>query len=336
MVNLERRLVVAENIGAIVDTLVDATYLRRIDRAWGSVSHHARDLIATSRPRQLDDSTRARAWNWLQAAAQRESPASDSRLERGPSAAAFDLALVAYPSFLAGRSDGLSVLLAGDGLEVWKRYYQSANPHYAPLNEAAALTLATHHTTRPSLRVLEVGAGTAGATVAAIAALSRAGNRPLTYLVTDIAVRLLRTAEAELSAFASTEILLEFERFNLDGRPGPRVAAGGFDAVLAVNALHNASDLSAAVRRLCALLADDGVLIISESLCGAGEQVHQEFFLNLLPMPDHRRERTSRFLSSGEWRAVLRKTGLDARIATNSLGPELVMLATVSSASAEG
>jgi SAM-dependent methyltransferase len=160
--------------------------------------------------------------------------------------------------------------------------------------------------------------------------VSKADAAPLRYILTDISVRLLQATAAELADTDNPGVVIEFERYDLNhDRSGPLVAAGEFDVILAVNVLHNASDLTASLLRLCRLLKENGVLIISESICGEGQQVHQEFFLNLLPMPDHRKGCQSRFLSATEWRSALRTAGLKAEIATNSLGPELMLLATV-------
>jgi SAM-dependent methyltransferase len=316
--------------GAIVDDLVDEAYLQRVDSAWAAVAAHSRRVLNQVAPEAIAGSSRSHALEWLRVAAARKDAPGDLLLAPGPSAAAFELAAAAYPSFLAGESNGTSMMFAGHGLDVWQQYYQSANPHYAPLNQGAAAALAARGKEGKPLRVLEVGAGTGGATSAALAALRKTNTGPVSYLLTDVSVRLLRMTETAIAHWARPDVVLEFERYDLDSdRPGRRVASGGFDVVLAVNALHNATGLVPSLQRLCALLREGGVLIVSESICGAGQQVHQEFFLNLLPMPDHRRGFQSRFLSGAAWRQAIREAGLEADIATNSIGPELVVLASV-------
>ncbi|MCA4825758.1 MAG: methyltransferase domain-containing protein, partial [Serratia rubidaea] len=148
---------------------------------------------------------------------------------------------------------------------------------------------------------------------------------------TDISASLLRSTADKLNQRATGLIEFNFEPYDFNAEPTRKhVSTGGFDVVLAVNALHNAHNLPASLRMLSSLLKEGGVLITSESICGSGEQVHQEFFLNLLPLPEHRQGCSSRFLSSEDWQLAIDNAGLKSDIAINSIGPELMLLATVS------
>lgn len=330
MLNTPTRSRGSEN-SAIVDSFVDQEYLRLIDIAWAKVSGYAREILSKSECNAPPDATTMHAMDWLRTASTRENSVNSSTQPSDAELTSLEVARDAYPGFLTGETNGTNLLFSGDGLKIWQDYYKSSNALYAPLNEIGAAALAQRVKEGVPFRVLEIGAGTGGATTAAISALEHVATAPVSYLVTDISVRLLRSTSEHLNQSTSTLIKTEFERYDLNAQPiGKQVAAGGFDVVMAVNALHNAQDLPASLRILSSLLNTEGVLIISESICGAGEQVHQEFFLNLLPQHEHRQECSSRFLSSEEWQQAISDAGLTADIAINSTGPELMLLATVS------
>ena len=321
---------VNENV-AIVDGFVDQDYLQLIEAAWAKVGGYAREILPQFEGQDSTDKTIVRALDWLREATLRKESPSFFADPKKAETTSLEVAREAYPGFLNGETTGTNLLFSGDGLEIWRDYYKSSNALYAPLNEIPAVALAKRVKEGVPFRVLEVGAGTGGATSVALQTIEQVATSPVNYIVTDISVRLLRSTAERLNKNTSTLIKTEFERFNLNAEPiGKLVAAKEFDVVIAVNALHNVQDLPATLKMLSTLLKKGGVLLISESLCGAEEQVHQEFFLNLLPQPEHRSDKSSRFLTSDEWQNAVRNAGLKAEIGINTSGPELVLLATVS------
>lgn len=319
------------NLSEIVDRYVDDRYLSLVDGAWAVASGSAHDTLSGIIPLPVGDEDRQYVIDWLQKAAARTVSRDSSVHAIGVTKSAMDFATAAYPRFLTGEQSGVTTLFSADGLQIWKNYYQSTNSLYAPLNQVAveALVLKLRKTAAP--RILEIGAGTGGATFAAFRQLPSAIAGEIWYLVTDVSARLLRETSAQLLEHSHPKIVPEFERYDLNvDKVGKRVSAGKFDAILAVNVLHNAEDVPVALQRICSLLKDDGALIFSESICGVGQQVHQEFFLNLLPIPKRRQLLGSRFLSADEWRAAIQKAGLRGDIAVNRNGAELVLLAAVS------
>ncbi|MEL5213197.1 L-histidine N(alpha)-methyltransferase [Serratia nevei] len=315
----------------IVDSLIDEEYMQLLDAAWSKVGGYARDIVSKYDDNESAHSSRAQVLEWLQLASAREVPLNSPVLPSGPALSFLKLARDAYPSFLAGESNGTNLLFSGDGLQIWRGYYSSSNPLYAPINQAAATALVDRVKEGVPLRILEIGVGTGGATTTALNALEQVATAPVSYLATDISASLLRSTADKLNQRATGLIEFNFEPYDFNVEPTRKhVSTGGFDVVLAVNALHNAHNLPASLRMLSSLLNEGGVLITSESICGSGEQVHQEFFLNLLPLPDHRQGCSSRFLSSEDWQCALGNAGLKSDIAINSIGPELMLLATVS------
>ncbi len=124
--------------------------------------------------------------------------------------------------------------------------------------EAAAALLAATVPRGRVLRVLEVGAGTGGATGAMLAALPRARRH---YVFSDISQGFLTAAA---SKFAGGEI--ETRLFDLERPLGEQgVAAGSFDVVLAANVLHATQDLAQSLGHIHELLAPGGALLLVES-----------------------------------------------------------------------
>ncbi|MEV4504717.1 SDR family NAD(P)-dependent oxidoreductase [Streptomyces klenkii] len=109
------------------------------------------------------------------------------------------------------------------------------------------------------LRVLEVGAGTGGLTAAVLPVLPAERAR---YTFTDISLTFLTPAEHRFADYD----FIEYRTFDLDADPAEQgLPEGGFDVVLAANALHTATDLKAALRRVRQLLALGGRLLAVES-----------------------------------------------------------------------
>jgi SAM-dependent methyltransferase len=239
----------------------------------------------------------------------------------GESIAMIDYAAERYPDFLRGRRSGVSVMLKGEGLDRLERYFSEWNPLYSVYNEIGGLGLreAIRTLDRPA-RVLELGAGTGGATRILLGTLARSGGR---LLATDIAPSLLmrqagRVPPGDRCAWQR----LDFDRpFDPQG-----IDACSQDVVVSVNGLHNASDPSRTLGFVRRALSRRGVLVIAESLCPPGERVHQDFLLNLLPAGPAR-GRSSRFLEPSRWEELLREGSFEAALHVNTDGRPLAMLA---------
>lgn len=136
-------------------------------------------------------------------------------------------------------------------------YERSATMRYMN-GLAAAGAEAIFDAERRPLRVLEVGAGVGGTTSAVLDALE---GRRVRYLFTDVSDFFLDHARARFAGRQG----MSYAHFNLDRDPAEQGIAGGFDLVLASNAVHAVRDLPAALRRLRGLLRPGGVLMLVES-----------------------------------------------------------------------
>ncbi len=239
-----------------------------------------------------------------------------------------------YPDLLRGSRSGGAILYKGPALELTTSYFSAANPLYDVHNELGwrGVKEALGRLGRPA-HLLELGAGTGGGTAAVLRGLAAGDRRALaSFTITDIAPSFLLATVQRLSQENPLPEKLAHRRLDFSRSPLEQgFPAGSVDILLAVNALHNVSDPVRALAGLRPLLAPDGFLVLSESLCAAGEHVHQDFVFNLLPHAPESRFRaaapTSRFFPVEVWRQILQEAGYRAEVHCNSQGPQLALLA---------
>ncbi|MGW2599739.1 SDR family NAD(P)-dependent oxidoreductase [Streptomyces klenkii] len=163
------------------------------------------------------------------------------------------------PELLQGRCDPLELLFQDSGPELAQQYYD-INPPVAVHNDMAAALLAALVRAWPAdrpLRVLEVGAGTGGLTVRLLPLLDDRAQ----YVFSDVSGAFFPAAQARLGEHPC----LTYRVYDLDTDPEEQgFDAGSFDVVVAGFALHTATDLRAALRRLARLTAPGGHLLALE------------------------------------------------------------------------
>ncbi|MFE0023801.1 class I SAM-dependent methyltransferase [Amycolatopsis sp. NPDC059021] len=319
-----------------LEAFVDEHYLDACAHAWEITSELAQSILDAVDGDGVDpaDEHRVHCLDWLRrAATYRMLPRSThvATSSAGALAPTVDLlrhAASAYPRFIESATSGWSVLFAGEGMRLWNSYFHSRNGLYRPLNAAAVATVTQTLRTGGGTQILEVGAGTGGATSHLLAEWPRDLASTYDYTVTDTSASLLAATRRTQREQAPSNVRLEFRRFNFDLPDDQGLTRGSFDLVLAVNALHNAADLPLTLRNLRSLLRPGGTLVLSESLCAPGDLVHQELIFNLLPLPADAYRRGSRFYAEAMWRAHFDAAEIDATIQVNAMGPELVMVAS--------
>ncbi|KAH8424223.1 uncharacterized protein LDX57_001981 [Aspergillus melleus] len=125
------------------------------------------------------------------------------------------------------------------------------------------LSLLSH--SRPTLKVLEVGAGTGGATAVALdglfSAATHKGRMYSSYTFTDISAGFFSQAKERFKDFPG----VKYETFDISADPEEQgFVAGDYDLIIASNVVHATPRISETLHNLHKLLAPGGWLFLTE------------------------------------------------------------------------
>lgn len=129
------------------------------------------------------------------------------------------------------------------------------------------------------MRILEIGAGTGGATLPILQALkSNGGHLFQHYTFTDISSGFFPKAE---DTFADWKGLMTFRILNIEGTPEKQgFIPGDYDLIIAANVLHATTYIERSMKNVRSLLKPGGRLHLLESTRPA---VHRSFIFGTLP-----------------------------------------------------
>ncbi len=175
--------------------------------------------------------------------------------ELAPHVRLLDQCLANCEDIMTGKKDHLSVLFPEGSLELVADIYQH-DPASDYFNGAVAKMISNLQRERQGqmFRILELGAGTGSTTKNVLPLLDPQNSR---YTFTDLSLGFTNHGRRIFKQYP----FVEFRILNIE-QPPPEL--GGFDVVLATNVLHATHFISTTLRNIRKLLADDGVLIISE------------------------------------------------------------------------
>ncbi len=221
------------------------------------------------------------------------------------------------PFFREGRP-GEQLLFDLTTLPLWLSYFSNRNPEYHPNNLFALLAL--WDGLPEGARVLELGGGAGSFAELLAAEAAREGwlARIAEYRFTDVTPTFLRKAQRELRSRAPG-LPLSFQALDLNGSfEDQGLAPGGLDAIVGINVVHVAQDLEDTLRRLRALLAPGGRLILGECLKpDLARPIYLEFFFKFVKSftevkldPEFRP--VPGFLTPEAWDKALRHAGFKA------------------------
>lgn len=163
---------------------------------------------------------------------------------------------------LTGRDNGLEVLFGNPTMKnTLENFYKCWPLFRTPLRMlAASLDRAVAiHSGTDKIRVLEVGAGTGGATGAILATL-RASNAHFSYCFTDVSPSLVHTARA---VFNGDHDDIIFAVLDIEMEP-PSDFESAFHVIIAANCVHATQNLNRSLTNLRRMLRGDGVLALIE------------------------------------------------------------------------
>ncbi|KAE8154183.1 polyketide synthase [Aspergillus avenaceus] len=162
-------------------------------------------------------------------------------------------------SLFNGTVSGLEVLMEDDSIPSMYEYIASIT------NWSSFLSALSH--TKPSLRILEIGAGTGGntsVTLKRLMALSPSSGRMYSrYTFTDISAGFISQAKERFKEFPAVDYLtLDISQDPLE----QGFEAGGYDLIIACNVLHATPNISESLHNVRKLIAPHGWLLLQE-LC---------------------------------------------------------------------
>ena len=208
---------------------------------------------------------------------------------------------------LCGEVDPLDLMFR-NGLA--ERYYEQmlANEHHAHPTSTYIDLLCFKN---PSLKIIEIGAGTGGQTTRILERLSSDGIKKWAqYDYTDISPAFFVQARTK---FRDHVDQMSFRVCDISKDPTSQsFDAGSYDLVLASHVLHATDDLDQSLRNVRKLLKPDGKLLLFETT--QPDALHIGFTFGLLkgwwsPLEHECRSTHSPCLTPNQWDTRLRKTG---------------------------
>jgi emericellamide synthase (highly reducing iterative type I polyketide synthase) len=161
-------------------------------------------------------------------------------------------------NLLTGVTDSLSILTLNDMLG--KLYSEERNIRCYHQINAYCKALGVYN---PSLRILEVGGGTASATLPLLQALSH-HDQPLVaqYDFTDLSTAFFPAARERLTQYGN---IVNYEAFDLACSPDLQgFEPGTYDVVIACNVVHATPSIASSLNNIRQLLRPGGTLILME------------------------------------------------------------------------
>jgi acyl transferase domain-containing protein/NADPH:quinone reductase-like Zn-dependent oxidoreductase len=183
-----------------------------------------------------------------------------------------------HAGILCGEVDPLALLLENDRL--YRIYtYENTNRCHERLAKYVQLLQFKN----PSLRILEIGAGSASTSLPVLEALcgNQSDNKRIKldrYTFTDISSGFFPKAEEKLKDF---EGIVEFKRLDIESSPEEQgFELGSYDLIIASNVIHATREISNTLRNVRSLLKKDGKFALIEITI---PQVYIQFIFGVLP-----------------------------------------------------
>jgi SAM-dependent methyltransferase len=237
-------------------------------------------------------------------------------------AASFDLldhAARLYPAVASGEQRGDHSLFGPQGIPLWLKYFHNDNLTYAVNNWVSAILAADRVSTRPRLRILELGAGAGSASETLVRWFDERGLLPQIehYLITEPNAFFRRRAQRDL-ARQYPDLALKWGALDLNLPWDTQgVASGEFDLVYAVNVLHVSKNLLFSLNQARSALTGDGWLVIGECLRPYGNQpMYPELMFQILEsftdvQTDPEIRPNPGFLTADQWRRAFTRAGFE-------------------------
>ena len=228
-----------------------------------------------------------------------------------------DHAASLYPAVASGEQTGDQNLFGPQGIPLWLNYFDNDNLTYAVNNWVGAVPAADRLSTRRTIRILELGAGTGSASEILLRLFDQCGLLPRIerYLITEPNAFFRRSGQRKL-AKQYPNLALEWAALDLDLPWNSQgVARGEFDLVYAVNVMHISKDLLFSLNEARSALANDGWLVIGECLRPyVNQPIYPELMFQILEsftsvQTDPEIRPNPGFMTADHWRSAFTRAG---------------------------
>jgi SAM-dependent methyltransferase len=225
-----------------------------------------------------------------------------------------------YPAVARGEQSGDHSVIGPQGIGLWLNYFNNDNLTYAVNNWISAMLAADRLSTRPRLRILEVGAGPGSASETLLRCFDERGilSHIERYLITEPNAFFRRRAQREL-AKQYPDLALEWDALDINSPwDSQGIASGEFDLVYAVNVLHISKDLLFSLNQARSALKGDGWLVIGECLRPhANQPIYPELMFEILEsftdvQTDPEFRPNPGFLTANHWRRAFTRGGFQS------------------------
>ncbi|KAF7182343.1 hypothetical protein CNMCM7691_001823 [Aspergillus felis] len=215
------------------------------------------------------------------------------------------------PAFLRDEVDVLSVVTRGDALG---RYYAN-NVRMRRSCEQAAIVVDLLAHQNPSLRVLEIGAGTGGATMPILEKLAGSSGsdmpRFVSYDFTDVSPGFFGPFQAKMAEKGWEDLPITYRKLDIETDPVDQgFVAGTYDLIVASNVLHATKDLERTMRNTRHLLRPGGTLVLVELMRKPYGGVGDLF--GIFPgwwVAEEAHRQDSPLLDENGWNEIFQRTG---------------------------
>ncbi|KAL8676982.1 MAG: hypothetical protein Q9186_006557 [Xanthomendoza sp. 1 TL-2023] len=222
------------------------------------------------------------------------------------------------PSILRQETEPLSTMLQDNMLKNYYRHNDIVNWCYG--RTASIIGKLAHQ--KPSMRIIELGAGTGGATMPM---LRRLGRRFAHLDFTDVSTGFFESAKAEQTAWAEK---ISYQKLDIEQDP---VSQGfqpeSYDLVVATNVLHATKNIARTTRNIRRLVKPGGKALIVEI---TGQTLSSLLIFGTLPgwwLGEEPERRDGPFISEKQWHTVLCEngfSGVDGNVQINDYSHSIV------------
>ena len=228
-----------------------------------------------------------------------------------------DYAASLYRIVATGEESGDHNLLGPKGVPLWLNYFHNDNLTYSVNNWVGAAAAADRLSSRPTLRVLEIGAGMGSATDILLTQLGERSLLPRLerYVITEPNAYFRRCNQRKVAA-RYPNLPLEWASLDVDlPWSAQGIASGKFDLVYAVNVMHISKNLLFSLNEARSALATDAWLVIGECVRPYDNQpIYPELMFQILDSftnveTDPEIRPNPGFLTAEQWRRAFLKAG---------------------------